>query len=364
MNERLDHFMARANAAYYATRDPFADFTTAPEISQVFGELLGLWAAVTWRSLGAPTPVLLAETGPGRGTLMADALRAIGQAAPDFRAAASIHLIETSDRLREIQRTRVPEAIWHGAIDAVPDGPMILIGNEFLDALPIRQFVRRGTVWTERFVGPDGFVEAASDFAAAIDAVEGAIVERREAAEAIAATIAGRFARHEGAALFLDYGPEASAVGDSLQAIAHGAAGGSTRAGGDGGSDRACRFRTVWRGGEEGGSQRSRADPSRTVPGPAWVVSADQPTGAAPSTQSGVSDDGRRSPCGRAGSDGTPVQGDRPAVARRRDTAGVRVIPANEDGDVPASQPSSSARPEDRPARDRYPAGSGGAFVQ
>jgi SAM-dependent MidA family methyltransferase len=222
MNERLDHFMARANAVYYATRDPFADFTTAPEISQVFGELLGLWAAVTWRSLGAPSPVLLAETGPGRGTLMADALRAIGQAAPDFRAAASIHLIETSDRLREIQRTRVPEAIWHDSIDAVPEGPMILIGNEFLDALPIRQFVRRGTVWTERFVGPDGFVEAASDFAAAIDAAEGAIVERREAAEAIAATIAGRFARHEGAALFLDYGPEASAVGDSLQAIAQG----------------------------------------------------------------------------------------------------------------------------------------------
>jgi len=222
MNERLDHFMARANAAYYATHDPFADFTTAPEISQVFGELLGLWAAVTWRSLGAPSPVLLVETGPGRGTLMADALRAIGRAAPEFHAAASIHLIETSDRLRDVQRERIPEAVWHDAIDTVPDGPMILVGNEFLDALPIRQFVRRGAGWTERFVGPAGFLETATDHDPAVGATDGDIVERRETAEAIAATLAERFVRHKGAALFLDYGPEASAPGDSLQAIAQG----------------------------------------------------------------------------------------------------------------------------------------------
>ncbi len=222
MNERLDHFMARANAAYYATHDPFADFTTAPEISQVFGELLGLWAAVTWRSLGAPSPVLLVETGPGRGTLMADALRAIGRAAPEFHAAASIHLIETSDRLRDVQRERIPEAVWHDAIDTVPDGPMILVGNEFLDALPIRQFVRRGAGWTERFVGPAGFLETATDHDPAVGATDGDIVERRETAEAIAVTLAERFVRHKGAALFLDYGPEASAPGDSLQAIAQG----------------------------------------------------------------------------------------------------------------------------------------------
>jgi SAM-dependent MidA family methyltransferase len=214
--------MARANAAYYATHDPFADFTTAPEISQVFGELLGLWAAVTWRSLGAPSPVLLVETGPGRGTLMADALRAIGRAAPEFHAAASIHLIETSDRLRDVQRERIPEAVWHDAIDTVPDGPMILVGNEFLDALPIRQFVRRGAGWTERFVGPAGFLETATDHDPAVGATDGDIVERRETAEAIAATLAERFVRHKGAALFLDYGPEASAPGDSLQAIAQG----------------------------------------------------------------------------------------------------------------------------------------------
>lgn len=217
--------MARANAAYYATHDPFADFTTAPEISQVFGEMLGLWAAVTWRLLGAPSPVAFAETGPGRGTLMADALRAIGRAAPDFRDAATIHLIENSPRLRAVQRERVGAAIWHDEVDAIPDGPMILLGNEFLDALPIRQFIRRGTGWTERFVGPEGFIEESSDRDFAIEADEGDVVERREAAEAMAAMLAGRLMRHNGAALFLDYGPEVSAKGDSLQAIGGGRSG-------------------------------------------------------------------------------------------------------------------------------------------
>src|SRR5689334_24615039 len=98
MRERLDVFMARANATYYAAHDPYADFTTAPEISQVFGEILGLWAAVVWEAMGRPDPVLLAEAGPGRGTLMADALRAVRQAAPAFSAAARVHLVETSPR--------------------------------------------------------------------------------------------------------------------------------------------------------------------------------------------------------------------------------------------------------------------------
>jgi NADH dehydrogenase [ubiquinone] 1 alpha subcomplex assembly factor 7 len=222
MKERLDHFMARANAAYYATHDPFADFTTAPEISQVFGELLGLWAAVTWRSMDAPSPALIVEAGPGRGTLMSDALRAIARAAPDFRAAATLHLIETSPRLRAAQRERIGEAIWHETIDTLPDGPMILFGNEFLDALPIRQFVRRRSGWTERFVGPEGFIEEPADFVPAIEMAEGDVAEHRDAAEAIAAKIAMRLSRHNGAALFLDYGPEMSAPGDSLQAIAGG----------------------------------------------------------------------------------------------------------------------------------------------
>ena len=111
--ERLDRFMARANAIYYGTHDPFADFTTSPEISQVFGEIIGLWAAVTWQLLGGPDPVSLVEAGPGRGTLMADALRAMRLAAPDFAAALRVHLIETSPRLRAAQAARLPDATWH-----------------------------------------------------------------------------------------------------------------------------------------------------------------------------------------------------------------------------------------------------------
>ena len=220
--ERLDRYMARANAAYYAARDPYADFTTAPEISQVFGECLGLWAAVTWHLLGAPSPVVLAEAGPGRGTLMADALRAIAQAAPEFRAAARVHLIETSPRLRAAQRERIGEAVWHDGPDTLPDAPFVLLANEFLDALPIRQFVRRGAGWTERHVEAGGFVEHPTDVDPTCNANEGAIVERCEAAEALVAALATRLTRHSGAALFLDYGPEASAAGDSLQAIANG----------------------------------------------------------------------------------------------------------------------------------------------
>jgi len=222
MTERLDHFMARANAAYYATRDPFADFTTAPEISQVFGELLGLWAAVTWRLLDRPSPVSIVEMGPGRGTLMADALRAIVRAAPDFRAAATIHLIETSSRLRDAQRERIGDAVWHDALDTVPEQTLIVLGNEFLDALPIRQFVRRGIGWTERYVGPEGLAERTTDYDPTIEAEEGDVIERRAPAEAIAGDLAARLVRHRGAALFLDYGSEASGTGDSLQAISGG----------------------------------------------------------------------------------------------------------------------------------------------
>ncbi len=222
MTERLDHFMARANAEYYTTHDPFADFTTAPEISQVFGELLGLWAAVTWRLMSAPSPVLIVELGPGRGTLMMDALRAIDRTAPDFRGATAIHLIETSPRLRAVQRDRLGEAVWHDTIDKVPDDPMIVLGNEFLDALPIRQFVRRGAGWNERFVGPDGLVEEPSHYDPNIEAADGEVVERRASAEAIAASVSARLVRRGGAALFIDYGPEMSATGDSLQAIAEG----------------------------------------------------------------------------------------------------------------------------------------------
>ena len=262
--ERLDAFMARANAAYYATHDPFADFTTAPEISQVFGEILGLWAAVAWQGLGEPDPVLLVEAGPGRGTLMADALRAIGRAAPAFRAALRLHLIETSPRLRAVQAEVLPGAAWHDGLETVPDAPLILLGNEFLDALPIRQFVRRGGAWVERYVeegglsrwdcllplplrawtakrtkvGGRGWCHGLTECSwrrtpppnplalkgrgsrSAIP--DGTILERNELAQAFVTALARRFLAHPGAALFLDYGPAASDFGDSLQALSAG----------------------------------------------------------------------------------------------------------------------------------------------
>ena len=216
--------MGRANAAYYATHDPFADFTTAPEIAQAFGEILGLWAAVTWEQLGRPAPVLLAEAGPGRGTLMADALRAIGRAASAFRDALSPHLIETSPRLRAAQAAALPAGtVWHEGLDTLPDAPLILLANEFLDALPIRQFVRHGEGWTERFVAAGAFVELPAVPPAAVtasaDGSEEAMVEFCEPARAFVAALAGRLAARPGAALLLDYGPAEPATGDSLQAL-------------------------------------------------------------------------------------------------------------------------------------------------
>lgn len=251
MIERLDAFMARANAAYYATHDPFADFTTSPEISQVFGELLGLWAAVAWGIVGRPHPVLLVEAGPGRGTLMADALRAVRRAAPDFRSALEVHFIETSPRLRALQAERVPGAVWHEALATVPDGPLLLLANEFLDALPIRQFVRHGATWAERYViqdssGSAGAVgtyhfegegpaarylwhERALPDPPPFPFVEGecgnnppSVVETCEPAGRFTADLSARLARHPGAALFLDYGAEHRGAGDSLQAVAKG----------------------------------------------------------------------------------------------------------------------------------------------
>jgi SAM-dependent MidA family methyltransferase len=213
--ERLDAFMARANAAYYATHDPFADFTTAPEISQAFGELLGLWAAVVWQSMGAPTPVILAEAGPGRGTLMADALRATARMVPAFAAARRVHLIETSPTLRAAQAIRIPDAIWHDRADDLPPGPLLFLANEFLDALPIRQFVRHGDRWTERHVQDGQIVELPAESPPR----DGDIVELCEPALALVTALATRITQASGAALFIDYGPSGSAPGDSLQAL-------------------------------------------------------------------------------------------------------------------------------------------------
>lgn len=219
--ERLDAFMARANAAYYAGPDPLAGFTTSPEISQVFGELLGAWAAVAWQAMGAPPEAILAEAGPGRGTLMADALRLLRRAAPPL--ASRVHLIETSPSLRARQAAVVPHAAWHDRIEHLPPGPLLLLANEFLDALPIRQCIRRGDGWVERHVAGATFVERPCPPPPAA-AAEGELVEWCEPARDTVRHLAARLATQGGAALFIDYGPEHSAPGDSLQAVRAGQA--------------------------------------------------------------------------------------------------------------------------------------------
>jgi NADH dehydrogenase [ubiquinone] 1 alpha subcomplex assembly factor 7 len=214
---------------YYTTREPFGaagDFTTAPEMTQMFGELIGLALAQVWLDQGSPAGIALAELGPGRGTLMQDALRATA-GVPGFHAALEVHLVETSPRLRQAQAARVPQAIWHDSVETLPEVPLFLIANEFLDALPIRQFVRDGHGWRERVVGlEDGTLAFGLTEAAKIadldhrleDTRDGDLVELCPALPAIAGAIGGRIARHGGAALFIDYGDWRS-LGDTLQAL-------------------------------------------------------------------------------------------------------------------------------------------------
>lgn len=232
-------FMALAlshpTLGYYPRRDPLGaagDFTTAPEISQLFGELLGLLLAQHWLDLGRPAPVRLVELGPGRGTLLADACRA-GRAAAGFLEAVDIHLVETSPALRERQAaalTGLP-ASWHDGLEGVPGGaPWLLVANEFLDALPIRQFVRQRDQWRERLVGVDA--EGRLAFALATRATplpqlsgaetlpEGAVIELGPAREAVVEAVAGRLVAEGGLALFVDYGSDGPLpVGDTFQAV-------------------------------------------------------------------------------------------------------------------------------------------------
>jgi SAM-dependent MidA family methyltransferase len=158
---------------------------------------------------------MLVEAGPGRGTLMADALRAIGQAAPDCRRALRLCLVETSPRLRARQAERLPAATWFDSVDQLPDGALLLVANEFFDALPIRQFIRRANGWAERFVARGDFV----DVPCPPPARPGDVVEESEAARTIVADLSRRIRRHGGAALIFDYGPAEAATGDSLQAL-------------------------------------------------------------------------------------------------------------------------------------------------
>ncbi|MCF6432230.1 MULTISPECIES: class I SAM-dependent methyltransferase [unclassified Leisingera] len=216
---------------YYTTRDPLGakgDFTTASEISQMYGELIGLALAQCWLDQGAPAPFTLAELGPGRGTLMADLLRAT-RGVPGFHAAMQIKLIEASPKLRSTQ-ARTLEAYapeWLNSADALPDQPLLLVANEFFDALPIRQFIRSGDNWSERRIGlTDGRLAFGLSPAAPQPALdhrlqdtqEGDLVEICDAAAPVTQAIASRIAAHGGAALIVDYG-DWRALGDTLQAL-------------------------------------------------------------------------------------------------------------------------------------------------
>lgn len=216
---------------YYTTRDPLGaagDFTTAPEISQMFGELLGLALAQAWLDQGAPAPFTLAELGPGRGTLMADVLRAT-RGVPGLHTAAQVVLVEASPVLRAAQAARVPGTRWTDTTADLPDQPLFLLANEFFDALPIRQFLRDGDGWRERVIGlRDGALAfglsppvPCPDPRFAADP-PGTLVEVCPALPAVCAPVADRIARHGGAALIVDYGGWGS-HGDTLQAMrAHG----------------------------------------------------------------------------------------------------------------------------------------------
>ena len=199
------------------------DFITSPEISQVFGELIGLWCAMTWQQMGQPQAIRLVELGPGRGTLMRDALRAAG-AVPAFAAAIRVHLVEMSAAMRKQQAQALaggahqPE--WHDSVRDVPAGPAIVVANEFLDALPVRQFVFGGG-WRERRVtlGDDGALRFGVGDAVhcVLDAEDGAIAEVRPGEEEVLGALAAR--GDAVAALFLDYGPAQDGLGDTLQAV-------------------------------------------------------------------------------------------------------------------------------------------------
>ncbi|HCP01074.1 MAG TPA: methyltransferase, partial [Rhodospirillaceae bacterium] len=220
---------------YYATQDPFGaagDFTTSPEISQMFGEMIGAWCADSWERLGAPEPFALIELGPGRGTLMADALRALNTV-PACRAAARIHMVETSPTLRASQQSAIADtdATWHLTIPEPSGMPAIFIANEFFDALPIRQFVKSEGRWRERRVDIDsetglfkftlGKSSPQSRHADHLitEALDGDILEESDAVRSIVDTIAEYIAAVGGAAIFIDYGHPYSAVGETLQAF-------------------------------------------------------------------------------------------------------------------------------------------------
>lgn len=225
----LAQFMGEANAHYYAHNDPLGeagDFITAPEVSQIFGELIGLWCADMWMRAGQPQPIHYVELGPGKGTLASDALRAM--AAHGLQP--QVHLVEASPVLRKVQSSALPHALHHEDASSLPDhGALLIVANEFFDALAIHQLVRTQGGWRERMVGlEDGalaFVAGDKPMDDAVpeqwrDAPQGTLIETSPAAAAILSDLADRIAGQGGAGLVIDYGAKELAAGSTLQAIA------------------------------------------------------------------------------------------------------------------------------------------------
>ncbi len=222
-------FMQVAASHYYAAKDAFGvdgDFITAPEISQMFGEMIGAWLVDSWMQLGKPPQIKLIELGPGRGTLAADVMRTIS-AWPDCKAAFSLHLVEASPLLRQKQAELLirHSPTWYETLDEVPEGLCFIIANEFLDALPIEQFVKTADGWRERGVGfQDGafaftLLQPASVPAEFAQAPEGSIFETNRASLGVITEIAERLSQNGGAALLIDYGHKKRGIGDTLQSL-------------------------------------------------------------------------------------------------------------------------------------------------
>ncbi|WP_068086322.1 class I SAM-dependent methyltransferase [Polycladidibacter stylochi] len=219
---------------YYMQATPFGtagDFITAPEVSQLFGEIIGAWILQQWLDDGSPQQVCVAEIGPGRGTLMKDMLR-VFKLRPDFMAASNIHLVETSPKLQQVQKNRLQTARikWCQHIDELPQQPLYLVANELFDALPIEQYIKQGSQWLERAVGLNAEGELCFGLGTKTlpsqqlpshlqSAVDGEVLEVSPQSQAIAAKIASRIHQSGGAALLIDYGYTKTACGDTFQAL-------------------------------------------------------------------------------------------------------------------------------------------------
>ena len=237
VSEFMEIALGDPNHGYYRTRDPLGkagDFITSPEISQVFGEIVGLWCAVTWQNTGAAKNIHLVELGPGRGTLMADILRTAQNVMPAFTEAIDVHLVETGKVLRQQQQEALNgySVDWHDRFETVPPGPVLIVANEFFDALPIDQYIMTREGWQERRITTDqkqgDFLFKPCDPPAEnnpiipdelVDSPINSIFERSSAGEQIASDIAKRIATDGGAALIIDYGHVRHGLGDTLQAV-------------------------------------------------------------------------------------------------------------------------------------------------